>query len=285
MTLRTAITSGIAASVLVHLVAIGVVLVVAEVRPFAEEPEQRIEVDVVTADEAPPPPIAETKPDEPKPSEPADTKPTETKPALDLPEIKPTLETKPAETPPQPAQKQAEQKPKPPVKPPEPEPPKPQAAPQPSPQPPPQQQQAAPYPPAIPQEPDVTVKYSVLLGLPADNFDASTFDAKAETRANISADSAAALLARLKSCAALPPGVKPSDNVRIVLRVALSPDGQLAGEPMLIEASASAKGPTLMHGAMAALSACQPYTMLPADKYQEWKVLDLTFTPQDFRGG
>jgi hypothetical protein len=32
------------------------------------------------------------------------------------------------------------------------------------------------------------------------------------------------------------------------------------------------------------LQACQPYTMLPADRYGEWNVLDLTFTPQDFSG-
>jgi hypothetical protein len=25
--------------------------------------------------------------------------------------------------------------------------------------------------------------------------------------------------------------------------------------------------------------------MLPADKYKEWKVLDVPFTPQDFGGG
>ena len=30
--------------------------------------------------------------------------------------------------------------------------------------------------------------------------------------------------------------------------------------------------------------ACQPYAMLPADRYGEWKVLDLSFTPQDFAG-
>ena len=64
----------------------------------------------------------------------------------------------------------------------------------------------------------------------------------------------------------------------------MNPDGTLAAAPMLIEASASAKGPLLMQNAIAALKACQPYAMLPADKYREWKVLDLTFTPQDFTG-
>jgi hypothetical protein len=40
-----------------------------------------------------------------------------------------------------------------------------------------------------------------------------------------------------------------------------------------------------MQSAMAALTACQPYSMLPRDKYDEWKVLDLSFTPQNLVGG
>ena len=61
--------------------------------------------------------------------------------------------------------------------------------------------------------------------------------------------------------------------------------GNLIGLLVLLEASASAKGPALMQSAIDALEACQPYTMLPADRYGEWKVLDLSFTPQDFAGG
>ena len=37
-----------------------------------------------------------------------------------------------------------------------------------------------------------------------------------------------------------------------------------------------------MQSAISALQACQPYAMLPADRYGEWKVLDLSFTPKDF---
>ena len=62
----------------------------------------------------------------------------------------------------------------------------------------------------------------------------------------------------------------------------MTPDGRLAAEPVLIEASASMKGPLLMQSAISALQACQPYAMLPPDRYGEWKVLDLSFTPQDF---
>jgi hypothetical protein len=67
--------------------------------------------------------------------------------------------------------------------------------------------------------------------------------------------------------------------------VLMTPDGRLAAEPILIEASASMKGPLLMQGAIRALQACQPYAMLPTDRYGEWKVLDLSFTPQDFTSG
>nr|WP_150104596.1 hypothetical protein [Rhodopseudomonas palustris] len=251
---------------------VGAVLLLAEVHPFAEVPEQRIEVEVVTADEAPPP-VPEKEPEskpveQPTPNFEVSQTPTE-QPKPQQQQPTPAAKPQPAETkPPAPApQPQNAQAPAPP---PQPQPAPPQPAPQAA---------AAPYPPAIPQEPDITVKYSVALGLPAEGG----FDAPAETVANISADAVAALRKRLKACAALPAGLSPSDNVKIVIRVGLTPDGRLAQEPFLIEASASAKGPALMKGAIAALEACQPYTMLPADKYREWRILDIGFTPQDFR--
>ena len=30
---------------------------------------------------------------------------------------------------------------------------------------------------------------------------------------------------------------------------------------------------------------CQPYTMLPAARYKQWKTLDLVFSPLNFGGG
>ena len=58
--------------------------------------------------------------------------------------------------------------------------------------------------------------------------------------------------------------------------------GKLGASPLLIEATASEKGPLLLKSATEALQACQPYAMLPRDRYGEWKVLDLDFTPRDF---
>jgi outer membrane biosynthesis protein TonB len=297
--------AGIALSVLAHAGLVGAVLLLAEVRPFADVPEQRIEVDVVTADEAPPP-APEPQQEDKKPEQPSLNFDVASTPTEDSKAQQPAAEPASAQTtpaaPPKPeAPKPAPKSEKSDLKP-DPVPPK---------QPKPAQQPAeAPASPAAPanqpssqaasapqstSQPaafgatpvfmpptDANLKYAVGLGLPADGGD---FDAPAETVANIDPESAAALRQRLKSCAALPKGLSASDNVKIVLRVALSPDGRLMHEPALIEASASAKGPVLMKGAINALTSCQPYAMLPADKYQEWKVLDLSFTPQDFRGG
>ena len=78
--------------------------------------------------------------------------------------------------------------------------------------------------------------------------------------------------------------MKGTDDVKVKLRVFMGQDGKLSAEPQLIEASASAKGPLLMRSAISALEACQPYAMLPVDRYGEWRVLDLSFTTQDFSG-
>ncbi len=158
-------------------------------------------------------------------------------------------------------------------------------------QPPPAQPAAPAY---KPPEPDVSIKYQVLLGLPPDLSPMppapaqgpakgdDNFDGPATEAADIASTLVAAFRRHLKTCSKLPASLSGTDDVKVKLRVMMTPDGRLAAEPVLIEASASMKGPLLMQGAIRALQACQPYAMLPADRYGEWKVLDLSFTPQDF---
>ena len=110
------------------------------------------------------------------------------------------------------------------------------------------------------------------------------FDGAATQDADIASSAVAAFRRHLKTCLKLPPSLAPSDDVKVKLRVMMTQQGRLAADPILIEASASMKGPLLMQGAVKALQACQPYAMLPADRYGEWRVLDLSFTPQDFGG-
>ena len=110
------------------------------------------------------------------------------------------------------------------------------------------------------------------------------FDGPASTQADIASSLVAEFRRHLRTCLKLPPSITPSDKLKIKLRVFMTLEARLAAEPLLIEASASPKGPAMMQAAIGALQGCQPYAMLPADRYGEWKVLDLSFTPQDFAG-
>jgi outer membrane biosynthesis protein TonB len=282
MELRRIIPSDITASAIAHVSLLTLFVLFSEVHPFGAVTAEQIPVEIVTPQElaeqqAPPvEPPAENKP-EPAPSPqpdfsrldkpPADTAPP---PAAPPPAAQPQKQTTLAT--PRAAQ-----------------PPSQQVAPPPS----------QPATPAYkPPEPDVSIKYQVLLGLPPDlspslptapaqgpNKGDDNFDAPATDAADIANTLIAAFRRHLKACSKLPASLSGTDDVKVKLRVLMTPDGRLAADPILIEASASMKGPLLMQGAIRALQACQPYAMLPADRYGEWKVLDLSFTPQDFTRG
>ena len=270
-----AIRTGIAASVIAHL-SVLLLLLFGEVHLFGAETADPVAVDIVTSEE-----FAKQTPElraapEAKDSDvrPSDAGDPATKPGTpDLPasaSVPPEAVTRP--------QKQAPPSPPPGEKV--------AAAPPPS---------TPPAPAYKPPEPDLTVKYQVMLGLPQtlkpNPPPAGSGDKPADAAVDPTsgpADIASSLVAEfrrhLRTCSKLPSSIASSDRLKIKLRVFLSPEGRLAAEPALIEASASTKGPALMQGAIGALQACQPYAMLPADRYGEWKVLDLYFTPQDFSG-
>jgi hypothetical protein len=288
---RHLIRAAIAVSVIGHL-ALAVGVYFADARPFDPSVTDNIAVDIVTPEQV----AAVAK--EPEPKEPDAAPFDKPKPEFRLPDLnKPTNDSTPQSSAQKPASRSpAAQKPPPPstqqqaaATPAQPSSSPPPAAQQAT-EPPasqPQQQQAALQPPPsqlsqpapATAEPDITVKYGVMLGLPDGNGGSTAL-----SKADIAPLDIAAFRRHLKTCSKLPAAVTPNDKVRIVLRAFLAPNGRLSTEPSLIEASASAKGPLLMQAAMRALEACQPYAMLPADKYQEWKVLDLAFTPQDFAG-
>lgn len=278
--------TGAAISVTVHVAVLTAWLLLAGVRPFEPTTAEAITIDIVTPEEAPP-----------LPKEPDYDFPTLDEKSQEKSQDK--SQDKSQEQAAQKQQESAQQQPEPPAPAPnaaskpkqetkqaalqqQPEQPKPAS---------PQQPQAQPQTPPPPQQqdvptaaPDITSKFGMMFTLP-DAGAAGDFDAKATAKANISREDAAALRAHLKTCSMLPRSVSPDDNVSVVLRVAFRRDGTLAAEPILIEASASEKGPALMKGAMDALQKCQPYAMLPADRYDQWRMLDLSFAPKDFKGG
>jgi hypothetical protein len=90
---------------------------------------------------------------------------------------------------------------------------------------------------------------------------------------------------RVSSCAPLPPGIDGSDKINVGVRIFLNRDGTLARTPQLLEGNLSAKQQALFQNFVSGLEKCQPYTMLPVDKYKQWKMLDVMVYPIDGYGG
>ncbi|PWE78218.1 hypothetical protein XF30_17150 [Bradyrhizobium sp. SUTN9-2] len=279
MELGKIIRTDIAASAIAHLTLVALIIVISEVRPFHSQPPETVAVDIVTPEQVK---QEETKAEEKK----EEAKPPEPLPDLKLP--KPDITdkaeaSKPAARPqaaaPSPSQQAS----------PEPQQKQPQASKE-------REANAPPPPPAAPPpayqtpQPDVTIKYGVMLGLPPElpvepkGAKDDGGDANDSIAAKLPPEVIAELRRHLRGCAKLPAGVAPTDNVHVKLRTVFATDGTLAREPILIEAPPSAKGVAIVKSATSALQNCQPYKMLPANLYGEWKVLDLPFSPKDFGG-
>jgi len=277
------IRSGFAASAIGHLSVVAVVLIFAEVHPFGSVTAEPIAVDIVAPDE-----VAEKRPEPPPtPSLPDlslfanDAASGSTAPApaaAEGPAAQPQKQAAPST--PRPDRQQAVA------------PPQSQPQPQPRLQQPQSQSQPALMPPApayTAPEPDLSIKYHVMLGLPPSpppslpqSKPGDGFDAAATIKADIASSLVAEFRRHLRTCSKLPESIAASDAIKIKLRVFMKLDGNLASDLILTEASASMNGPALMQSAIKALQDCQPYAMLPADRYGEWKILDLSFTPGDF---
>ena len=311
MNVRQYIRPDIAASAIAHLSVLALVFVFTEVHPFGTVTAEPIAVDIVRLDEIGTkvePDLQQQLPSSDvaagsKPSSPA-AQPAPAAPQAESvaspPQQQPARQNRKEAALQQKQQEQKQQAKPQPQQPPQALPPQPQPQPQPQ-----ATQQSLPPPPQpapspslgyTPPEPDITIKYHVMLGLPEDisvtppkssgdktqDKSGDGGDATASTKADVSSTIIEEFRRHLKTCSKLPAEVAPSDNVRVKLRIVMTPQGRLATEPILMEASASAKGPLLMQSAKAALASCQPYTMLPPNRYGEWKVIDLTFTPDDF---
>src|SRR6476620_4443096 len=177
------------------------VLIFAEVHPFGSVTAEPITVEIVSPDEATQTPKKEEPLPEPKP-QPSD--------AFDL-SSKSAPSSSPAPAAPQepaaPPQKQAA-----------------------LPTPPPSQQQPAaqlqppstsPLPAFVPPEPDLSIKYHVMLGLPPDTS-GDGFDAPASAKAGLASNLVTDFRRHLKTCSKLPATIAPSDKIKITLRVLMT---------------------------------------------------------------
>ncbi|HEY3145280.1 MAG TPA: hypothetical protein VGJ75_02965, partial [Dongiaceae bacterium] len=221
MELRRIIPSDITASAIAHVSLLTLLLLFSEVHPFGAVTAEQIPVEIVTpqelAEQQTPPeqPPAENKP-EPAPTPQPDFSLLDKPAAASSPP--PTAQPAPAALP----QKQAALA-------------TPRAA-----QP---QSVASPSPQAAatgykPPEPDVSIKYQVLLGLPPDlssapppapaqgpNKGDDNFDAPAIEVADIASTLVAEFRRHLKTCSKLPASLSSTDDVKVKLRVLMTPDG------------------------------------------------------------
>src|SRR3984957_16289845 len=78
---------------------------------------------------------------------------------------------------------------------------------------------------------------------------------------------------RLISCSKRPVGIDTGDKIIIRVRITFNQDGSLSSRPRLLVPAPSTKQRALMASVIDALESCQPFTMLPPDKYSQWKTL------------
>ena len=249
-------TAVLLASVLVHVGLFGVIVLADRRTPWQSE-TRTIDVDLVKHDEVPEP--LKPEPPMPEPPQPEPAKPEPSKVELPQPELPKADVSTPAE--PQTA-----------AAPPLP----PSPAPMPSGQasrPQELETQSAKVEPQAP--PDKAEKVEKPAGISG--------GAPSESKSKLTPEEIAALRAQVQKCWKLPVGIPGVLGLELVIRVSFDAKGQLAGEPVLLKAPASERGPLLAGIALNALKDCAPYRM-PAAKYQDWKVLDLRFLATGMTG-
>jgi hypothetical protein len=270
LTPKLIVPLGLALSCLAHLAFLTPAFFLAGTNPFNARPEDVIMVDIEAPEEVPKP--ADQKPPDEKPLDetpPAETTAGEIAKALPpSPPAAPDAQTAmAARAPPQPDPPAVRQPPA-----------VPQALPAPQ------------SPPADgPSAPGVADVFALPLTLPGGivGYEVQGQGPAVTEKSDIAEDVIAAFRTRLKTCSTLPAGV--TAQARVKLRIHLNPDGTLMRGPDQnphpvgsIHGLTTGGGGELLNAAMAAVRKCQPYSMLPADRYDEWRTLDMTFTAASF---
>lgn len=258
-------------------------------------------------EEAPiPAPPEEEPPPEPEPPAPAETAPEPVEEPPPEPEpLPPEPEPEPVPEPPEPEPIPEPTEPEPlPELPPEPEiEPTPEPEPEPEPTPEPEAEvekeepppQLAATPPPLPRSrpdrpvPDdsLTDDIAALLNdtapSPADQ-EASVGSVTGSPSTALRQNEIDALRARLARCWAIPPTRPDPAELRVKIKMFLSPDGNLSRRPEVVEYRPTAIGQIAAEAAVSAAERCAPYN-LPAANYESWKEIIMTFDPRDMFGG
>lgn len=90
-----------------------------------------------------------------------------------------------------------------------------------------------------------------------------------------------ALRAQVARCWSPPVGAADASQLVVRIGFGLDRNGEVISGPSPIEYPASSFGLAAVESAMRAVRRCAPYENLPADKYESWKRVNITFDPQD----
>ena len=124
------------------------------------------------------------------------------------------------------------------------------------------------------------------LAATGDTFnDAASLGLSNGAAAQLSLSELEALRARLAQLWTLPAGAKDPQELVVVFRVKLKPDGTLDGWPILVSSGKSPAAVAARESAARALNRGQPYDMLRPEHYQQWKDIEITFDPRDMVRG
>jgi outer membrane biosynthesis protein TonB len=103
----------------------------------------------------------------------------------------------------------------------------------------------------------------------------------AGTAAQLSQSEIEALRRRITSCWTMPVGAEDASHLKVVFRVIFRRDGTIERGPDAVEGTASPFGPVFAESGKRAILQCQPYTMLNPAHYDNWKDIEIEFSPRD----
>lgn len=93
------------------------------------------------------------------------------------------------------------------------------------------------------------------------------------------------LRARLAQLWNPPAGASNPDEMVVLVRIQLGPDGRLTAPPMVLSRGQSPLYTAARDGAVRAVFRGQPFDMLRPEHYDQWKDIEITFDPRDMIRG
>jgi outer membrane biosynthesis protein TonB len=93
------------------------------------------------------------------------------------------------------------------------------------------------------------------------------------------------LRARLAQLWNPPAGASNPDELVVLVRIQLGPDGRLSAPPMVLSRGQSPLYIAARDGAVRAVFRGQPFDMLRLEHYDQWKDIEITFDPRDMIRG